>query len=81
MYGKRAASESIWYGSFSKVRQKFDRVCRTFVGLNLHSTHGAPSKSDFAPVSLQSRTYSNQLGSAHHKSEPGLSYILLKDNG
>ena len=25
---------------------KFDRVCRTFVELNLGSTHGAPSESD-----------------------------------
>ena len=37
---------------------KYDRVCRTFVELNLGSTHGAPSESDVAPVSLQSRTYS-----------------------
>ena len=37
---------------------KFDRVCRTFVELNLGSTHGTPSESDVAPVSLQSRTYS-----------------------
>ena len=44
---------------------KFDRVCRTFVELNLGSTHGMPSESDVAPVSLQSRTYS--LGSAHEK--------------
>ena len=36
----------------------FDRVCRAFVELNLGSTHGAPSESDVAPVSLQSRTYS-----------------------
>ena len=35
---------------------KFDRVCRTFVELNLGSTHGMPSESDVAPVSLQSRT-------------------------
>ena len=35
---------------------KFDRVCRTFVELNLGSTHGTPSESDVAPVSLQSRT-------------------------
>ena len=63
-YGKRAASESVWYGSFSQVRQKrlvrqtFDRVCRTFDELNLILTHSAPSESDVAPVSLQSRTYS-----------------------
>ena len=37
---------------------KFDRVCRTFVELNLGSTHGTPSESDVVPVSLQSRTYS-----------------------
>ena len=36
-YGKRAASESIWYGSFSWCGKsvKFDRVCLTFVELNL----------------------------------------------
>ena len=37
---------------------KFDRVCRTFVELNLGSTHGTLSESDVVPVSLQSRTYS-----------------------
>ena len=36
---------------------KFDRVCGTFVELNLGSTHGALSESNVAPVSLQSRTY------------------------
>ena len=36
------------------MRQKFDRVCRTFVELYLSSTHGTPSKSDVAPVSLHS---------------------------
>ena len=41
---------------------KFDRVCRTFVELNLGSTHGASSESVVAPVSLQSRTYSNRFG-------------------
>ena len=41
---------------------KFDRVCRTFVELNLGSTHGTPSESDVAPVSLQSRTYSVRFG-------------------
>ena len=30
---------------------KFDRVCRTFVELNLGSTHGAPSESDVTPMS------------------------------
>ena len=37
---------------------KFDRVCRTFVELNLGSTHGAPSESDVTPMLLQTRTYS-----------------------
>ena len=60
-YGKRAESKSIWYGSFSLVQQKFDRVCRTFVELYLGSTHGTPSESDVAPVSLHSMA-----------SEPGL---------
>ena len=41
---------------------KFDKVCRTFVELNLGSTHGTPSESDVAPVSLQSRTYSVGFG-------------------
>ena len=38
------------------------RVCRTFVELNLGSTHGTPSESDVAPVSLRSRTYSVRFG-------------------
>ena len=41
---------------------KFDWVCRTVVELNLGSTHGTPSESDVAPVSLQSRTYSFRFG-------------------
>ena len=41
---------------------KFDRVCRTFVELNLGSTHGTLSESDDAPVLLQSRTYSARFG-------------------
>ena len=41
---------------------KFDRVCRTFVELYLGSTHGTPSESDVALVSLQSRTYSVRFG-------------------
>ena len=41
---------------------KFDRVCRTFVELNLGSPHGTPSESDVAPVSLQSQTYSGRFG-------------------
>ena len=56
------------------MRQKFDRVCRNFVKLDLliGSTHGAPSESDVAPVSLQSRTYSAHEITA---SEPGLSNV------
>ena len=50
---------------------KFDRVCRTFVELNLGSTHGTPSESDVAPVSLQSRTYSVK------SSEPGLRILCI----
>ena len=43
MFRKRAVFELIWYGRFSSVHQsvKFDRVCRTFVELNLGSRHGA----------------------------------------
>ena len=41
---------------------KFDRVCQTFVELNLGSTHSAPSESDDGPVSLQSQTYSIRFG-------------------
>ena len=41
---------------------KFDRVCRTFVKLNIGSTHSVPSESDVAPVSLQSQTYSIRFG-------------------
>ena len=41
---------------------KLDRVCRTFVELNLGSTHGTPSESGVAPLSLQSQTYSVRLG-------------------
>ena len=40
----------VWYGK----SVKFDKVCRTFVELNLGSTHGEPSESDVAPASLQS---------------------------
>ena len=67
-YGKRAASESIWFSSFSLVwqkrlvRQKFDRVCQTFVELNLGSTHGVPSESDVVPVLLENRTFSVRFG-------------------
>ena len=62
---KEAASESIWYRAvlvWCGKSVKFDRVCRTFVELNLGSTHGTPSESDVAPVSLQSRTYSIRFG-------------------
>ena len=48
----------VWYGK----RAKFDRVCGTFVELNLGLTHGAPSESDVAPVLLQSQTYSIRFG-------------------
>ena len=48
----------VWYGQ----SVKFDRVCRTFVELILGSTHGTPSESHVAPVSLQSRTYSVRFG-------------------
>ena len=67
-YGKRATSESIWCGSFSLLRQKgkFDRVCWTFVELNLDSTHGAPSESDVAQC--RSKVELIQLGSAHERS-------------
>ena len=44
------------------VRQKFDRVSRTFVELNLGSTQGVPSESDVAPVLLENRTYSVRFG-------------------
>lgn len=49
-------SESIWYGRFSLVRP--------FVELNLGSTstHAAPYESHFAPVSLQSQSYSVRSG-------------------
>ena len=42
----------VWCGK----RVKFQRICRTFVELNLASTHGAPQ------VALQSRTYSIRFG-------------------
>ena len=52
------AAVLVWCGK----SVKFDRVCRTFVELNLGSTHGTPSESNVAPVSLQSRTYSVRFG-------------------
>ena len=48
----------VWFGKSIK----FDRVGRTFVKLNFDATRGAPSESDVAPVSLQSRTYSISFG-------------------
>ena len=48
-YGK-----SVWCGKSS--------TGSVVVELNLCSTHGAPSESDIAPVSLQSRTYSVRFG-------------------
>ena len=44
------------------VQQKFDRVCQTFVELNLGSTHGVPSESDVVPVLLENQTYSVRFG-------------------
>ena len=67
-WGRRVASESVWFSSFSwvwqkhLVQQKFDRVCQTFVELNLNSTHGVPSESDVVPVLLENRTYSVRFG-------------------
>ena len=52
------AAVFVWCGK----SVKFDKVCRTFVKLNLGLTHGAPSESDVAPVSLQRRTYSIRFG-------------------
>ena len=51
----------VWINSVQQKR-KFDRVCLTFFELHLGSTHGAPSESDVAPVSLQSWTYSITIG-------------------
>ena len=48
-YGK-----SVWCGKSS--------TGSVVVELNLCSTHGVPSESDIAPVSLQSRTYSVRFG-------------------
>ena len=55
------AKERVWSNQFGTAER------RTFVELNLRSTRGGLSESDVAPVSLQSRPYSNQLGSAHEK--------------
>ena len=48
----------VWYSK----SVKFDRVCRTFVQLNLGTTPSALSESDVTPVSLQSQTYSITFG-------------------
>ena len=63
-YGKRAVSESIWYGSFSLVQQKFYRVCRTLLRLD---TRYSVWIRDVAPVSLHSTA-----------SEPGLTDTPFK---
>ena len=52
------AAVLVWCGKSIK----FDRVCRTFVELNLGSTHGASSETNVALVSLQSRSYSIMFG-------------------
>ena len=48
----------IWCGK----SVKFDRVGRAFVELNIGSTHGVPSESDVATVSLSSSTYAIEYG-------------------
>ena len=55
------AAVLVWCGKSVKS----DRVCRTFVKLNLGSTHGAPSESDVAQC--RSKDELIQLGSAHEK--------------
>ena len=54
----------VWRGK--SVTGKFDMVCRTFVELNLGSTHGTPSESDVAPE-CRSKVELIQLGLAHEK--------------
>ena len=44
----------VWYSK----SVKFDRVCQTFLQLNLGTTPSAPSESDVMLASLQSQTYS-----------------------
>ena len=61
------------------MRQKFDRVCRTFVELYLSSTHGTPSKSDVAPVSLHST--SSEAGLTDTPFKGGTSRKLLEGGG
>ena len=46
---------------------KFDRVCRTFVELNLGSTHGTPSRLNQMSRQCRSKVELIQLGSAHEK--------------
>ena len=57
---------------------KFDRVCRTFVNLNLGSMHSAPSESDVAPMS-------NLITQGGHRkstaSEPGFTCSMGKGPG
>ena len=59
-YGKRATLNKfgtavlVWCGKALSPTES--------VELNLGSTHGAPSESDVAPVSLQSRTYAIKFG-------------------
>ena len=52
------AAVLVWCGK----SVKFDKVCPTFVELNVGSTQGAPSESDVASVSLQRRNYSIRFG-------------------
>ena len=59
----------VWCG---KSVTEFDRVCRTFVELNLGLTHGAPSKSDVAPVSLQSQHEKYGVRTRPKLSAPGV---------
>ena len=47
----------VWCGKYAKALSSTESV-----ELNLGSTHGTPSESDVAPVSLQSRTYSVRFG-------------------
>ena len=60
---------------------KFDRVCRTFVELNLGSTHGTPS--ELRCRASGSKVELIQLGSPHDSdmkstaSEPGLKHSIV----
>ena len=75
-YGKRAAYESVWYSSFSLVRQK--RLVHQKFKLNLGLTQGVLSESDVTLVLLQSRTYSVRFSTWKDSvaPEPGLSHTL-----